>query len=63
LVRPTSDLHLLKWFDEYRKIQMEAIGLIQLIGPDQVETQWGPEVEQTVLRSTYYVAIFKRKIR
>lgn len=57
--KPTS--RIFEWFEEYQNKYYERVGIVDMISPSQVRYNWDENARRYEPKSTYWIAVFKRK--
>lgn len=60
LGQPTSDKHILQWFDRYAAANYRPVGLIDIISPTKTTYRWDNEMDGAWPASPLHVWVFKR---
>jgi hypothetical protein len=60
LLRPESDVTILRWFDEYQK-KLEKVGVVEIISLERTTYVWGRDAAAYTPRSPLWLAVFERR--
>jgi len=61
MIRPSSNRHIFRWFDEYSRKEYEPVGFVDLSHSQKIQYRWGDEAKFYIPASPVYLLVCKRR--